>query len=282
MNWDDLRFVLAIARTGTLAGAARRLRVDQTTVSRRLSSLESDLGSALFVRSRHGFIATESGEAVLEEIELMETAAMRVSERVGAEKEQPAGLVRIATMPWILNHILAPSVPQLSQRYPGIEVHGIADLRERSLSRREAELSLRFQLPARGKEREIPIGTFTYSVYAPRDSQADDLPWAGSAIDFGNFAPDQWLAKQIAREPDAVCFRSDDAGIISSAVRSGAAKGLLPDALAGPDPKLRRISGPTPALKRQLRILVHPDVEKLARVQVVVEWIKNAIAVSIG
>lgn len=282
MNWDDLRFVLAIARAESLSGAARQLGVNQTTVGRRLTALEKKLDAPLFLRSKTGFTLTEAGEAAIAHVEHMETAALELANNIGTVLHRPAGLVRIATMPWIFEYILAPALPSLTTQYPGIELHAIADLRERSLSDREAELSLRFEMRRHGQEREFEIAVMPYAVYGPKSVHADDLPWIGSAVDSGEYEPEKWL-DSVSREDSAtIPFRSNDAGIIYRAVCIGVGKALLPEVLAEDDPKLVRLSGPAPEIVRRLRLLVHPDVERFSRITAVIGWLRETLASRCG
>ncbi len=277
MDWDDLRFVLAIARAGSLSGAARSLAVDQSTVGRRLTALEKRLGTALFLRSRSGFRLTEAGESVVIQTEAMETAAMTLAENVGAELQSPTGLVRIASMPWIFNYLLVPALPSFTRRYPGIEVHGIADLRERSLSNREAELALRFEMQPRGRERAFEIAQIPYAVYACKTVDADALSWIGFAAEDTIYAPERWINTMTEDGPDRTCFRSNDAGIIYRATCAGVGKALLPEVLGENDSALVRLSGPAPDIVRQLRVLVHPDVERFARIRAVIKWLQETL-----
>ncbi len=280
MDWDDLRFVLAIARAGSLSGAARKLGVNQTTVGRRLTASEKRLGVALFLRTRSGFRLTEAGETVLAQIEVMDTAALALGENLSAELQSPTGLVRIASMPWIFNHLLVPALPSFVLRYPGIEVHGIADLRERSLSNREAELALRFEMQPQGRERSFQIAAIPYAAYAPKGAKTEALPWIGSAVDSGEYAPEEWVNRMTEDGAERMCFRSNDAGIIYRAACAGVGKGLLPEVLGENDSTLVRLSGPEPEIVRQLRVLVHPDVERFARIKAVLEWLRATLAES--
>lgn len=278
MDWDDLRFVLAVARTGSLSAAARRLRVNQTTVSRRLSTLEARLGTALFLRGRNGFHPTEAGEAVLAEAEVMDSAALRLSERVGSGPRAPEGLVRIATMPWIFIYLLVPALPAFAHRYPGVVVQAVADLRERSLSNREAELALRFEMAPRGRERCIALCRVPYALYAPRGGDPASLPWVGIAEDTAAYAPERWLLENVNGEESGIAFRANDAGIVYQAARARVGKGLIPEVLAEDDPALVRLSGPAPELVRTLRLLVHPAIERLARVEAVTGWLRETLS----
>ena len=280
MDWDDLRFVLAIARAGTLSGAARKLAVDQTTVGRRLTALENRLGARLFLRTRSGFRLTEAGETALVHTEVMESAVMTLAEKVRGELRSPTGLVRIASMPWIFNYLLVPALPSFVRRYPGVEVHAVADLRERSLSNREAELALRFEMQPWGSERSYEIAAVPYALYAPKGTNAEALPWIGTAVDFALTAPEKWANTMTEDGTERMCFRSNDAGIMYRAVCARVGKGLLPEILGENDPALVRLSGPKPEIVRQLRILVHPDVERYARVGAVIGWLRETLAVT--
>jgi DNA-binding transcriptional LysR family regulator len=280
MDWDDLRFVLAISRAGSLSGAGRSLGVDQTTVGRRLSTLEKQLNAALFLRSRSGFFLTEAGEEVVVHAEVIETAAMALAENVHGQLKKPTGMVRIASMPWIFNYLLVPALPSFVRRYPRVEIQGIADLRERSLSNREAELALRFEMQPHGKERSFEIATVPYAVYAPKGADTKALPWIGSAVDSGLYQPEKWLNEIVEDGTEHLSFRSDDAGILYQAVCAGVGKGLLPEILAEDDAALIRLSGSEPEMVRRLRVLVHPDVERFARVEAVIEWLRETLAVT--
>ena len=278
MDWDDLRFVLAIVRAGSLSGAARRLAVDQTTVGRRLNVLEERLGAALFFRSRAGFRLTEAGETALAQLEVMETAALTLADKVSAGLQSPTGHVRIATMPWIFNYLLVPALPEFSRQYPGIEIQAIAGLRERSLSKREAELALRFEMQPRGSERCFDIARIPYAVYAPKGVDTTALPWIGFAEESGSYAPERWLTESASEDRGWVRFQANDAGILYQAARAGVGKGLLPEVLAEGDPALVRLSGPKPEIVRYLRVLVHPNVERLHRVNAVIGWLGETLA----
>jgi DNA-binding transcriptional LysR family regulator len=106
MNWDDLRYVLAIRRSGNLSRAARILGVNQTTVSRRLVAIERDFGFELFIRRRPGLHPTEATESALLDIEAMEASASRIADRLGASIGKTAGQVRIVSTPWVFNYLL--------------------------------------------------------------------------------------------------------------------------------------------------------------------------------
>lgn len=274
LNWDDCRFVLAISRGGSMLAASRTLHVDQTTVARRLSKLEKHLGTSLFLRSRKSCPPTEAGEALISHAEAMESAAFAILSDVAQVAEQPRGMVRIATMPWLFTHLIVPALPSLRARYAGLSILAISGLRERSLGKREAEMSLRFEEKRSAHEVEIPIAQFDYAVYAPRGKDPASLPWAGFSEEIIQVAPQVWFEQNL-KAKDEIFFQANDAGIIYRAVRSGMAKALIPEVLAEDDPTLQRISGEKPEIRRTLRALVHRNMMHVARVKAVIDWLRE-------
>jgi DNA-binding transcriptional LysR family regulator len=273
MNWDDFKVVLAITRGGSMSAAARTLNVNQTTVSRRLTSLERDLGTTLFLRSRAACHLTEAGERLVRHAERIESEAMTVKE-VKRVAERPFGQVRIATMPWLFNYLIVPALVDFHAVYPGISILAYAGIRARHLDKREAEMALRFEELPRAQEACIPICRVGYSVYARRDAKPDSLPWVGFAEDTIHTELESWQDQRLASQGRAV-FQANDAGIVYQSVRTGVGKGLIPDVLAARDPSLRCLSAKRPELNRQLRILVREDMLHVARVRTVVDWLQS-------
>ena len=274
MNWDDLKIVLAIVRGGSLSAAAHSLGINQTTVSRRLNALEEGLGATLFLRSRASFLSTQAGEALIKRAERIESEALALLDEVGAATQEAQGTVRISTMPWIFNDLIVPLLPDFYRRYPRISIQAISGLRERNLSKREAELALRFEMQPRRNELWFRVAELGYSLYAPAKSKTDSIPWVGFVDDFHYLEPQAWQEKFSAGD-EALLFRANDAGIVYRAVRAGLGKGLIPDILAASDSALVRLSGKEPEIVRELRILVHQDLQHVARVAAVIDWLQN-------
>lgn len=275
MNWNDLKIVLAIARGGSLSAAARTLGINQTTVGRRLTALEEGLGVSLFLRSRSAFHLTEAGETFIGPAERIESEALALFDEVGAAANRPQGPVRISTMGWIFNHLIVPRLPEFCSRHPGISIQAVSGLRERNLGKREAELALRFELQPHEHERCFSVAEISYSLYAPASTEASLLPWVGFVDDYLYAAPQAWQEKASSAD-DLFAFQANDAGIVYNAVRAGLGKGLLPDVLAAGDPALIRLSGKNPEIVRELRILVHRDMQHVARVAAVIDWLRES------
>ena len=135
VDWDALQVFLAVARSGRVSGAARRLGVEHTTVARRIAALEKSLGVSLFYRTSQGYLLTPDGQNVVSTAEAMERAALVVEARARERSGPPAGRVRVAMPPEYGSHWLAPKLAAFRVLYPQIEVHILVGTRQRDLSR---------------------------------------------------------------------------------------------------------------------------------------------------
>lgn len=277
MRWDDLRYVLAIARGRTLTAAARHLKVNQTTVSRRLKAVEDRLGAALFLRAGVAMQPTDLCQTLIEHADRMEMEVLGFAEKVELGNVKPHGSVRISTMPWIVNYVLLPKINEFRERFPEIEIELLSGIRERNLTRREAEIALRFEIGPRGQEQMFSIGGFPYAIYAPKKSKSAEIPWVQFGEEFSDYAVTRCVDR-LVHATDGVAVWANDAGNIYMAVRNGVGKALLPELLGEPDPRLRRISGPEPELVRDLRLLVHPDIRRLTHVSHVIAWLRETVS----
>lgn len=147
VNWDNGRFFLAVARTGTLRGAAQRLGVDQATVGRRITALEDELSAKLFLRTSTALVLTPAGEALIGPAEAMEQAAHTIERRVAGIDDQLAGTIRVATTDTMAATFVLPAIAQLRQRHPGIEVVCMASKSIANLTKREADVAVRTLRP---------------------------------------------------------------------------------------------------------------------------------------
>src|SRR5579859_309212 len=145
MNWSDLRVFLAIAREGTLGGAARKLGLTQPTMGRRLKALEKALGHRLLQRANGGFVLTNEGAAVLGHAESVEEGVLAFQRQLAGKERQLDGMLRITSADWFAEYVLAPVIAEFSGRYPGVTIELLTDSRMFSMSRREADLAFRIQ-----------------------------------------------------------------------------------------------------------------------------------------
>jgi len=142
VDWDGLQVFLAVARAGRVSGAARRLGVEHTTVSRRLATLEAELGVPLFHRTAGGYLLTPHGQSALPNAEAMERAATAVHVRAREDSGQMAGRVRLAMPPEFASHWFVPHLQAFRARHPDTDLQLLVGTRQRNLSRGEAELAV--------------------------------------------------------------------------------------------------------------------------------------------
>ena len=146
-DWDDLKVVLALARGGSVAGAARKLNVDHSTVSRRLAAIEEAFGTQLLIRGGREFAWTSEGRTVLAAAEAMETSIIAANQQIRTAKLEVAGTVRVATTASVLP-ILVPALATYQKRYPALQFEFVASIERADLAKGEADVALRFAKPA--------------------------------------------------------------------------------------------------------------------------------------
>jgi len=272
LAWDDLRCVLAIARTGSLSGAARALDVRHSTVFRRLNGIERRLGAKLFERTRTGYTVTAGGELAVAAASAMEVEALAVERRMLGAANRLGGVIRLATSE-LLAGLLAPEVLQsFLTAHPQIEVEIDVSSRAVDLTRREADLALRAtNVPPDdliGRE----VGELRYSVYGARHSigavaagTLSDLPWLGFDRSLAYLEIARWQKAQIPQEKVRVRFNSLSPMLQAAAEGLGIA--ILPLFAADRVSSLRRLTPVLDQPRMKLWVLSHGDTRESARVR---------------
>jgi DNA-binding transcriptional LysR family regulator len=283
LDWNDLRYVLAAIRGGTLADAARRLLVNETTVARRIARIERHLGARLFGRVGGRLSPTEAGEAVLAHAERIETEIGALESAVRGADRIVAGSVRLTAVPILINRLFVPASERLRAAHPDLHLELIAESRNLSLSRRETDIALRLGRPSREQAAVARrIGRLDYGVYAAPSAipgeGAERLPWIGYDEAMSELPQSRWIAAAAAGDAAPVALRVNDAEAILQAVCAGLGRSLLPCAIADRVPGLRRLDGPSPALSRELWLMLHPELRPLARIRAVADWIVETVA----
>jgi DNA-binding transcriptional LysR family regulator len=285
INWNDLRYVLAVSRGGTLAAAARLLAVDDTTVARRLAALEATLGVRLYERlPQGGLLLTTAGERATLRAERVEREMSALGPLAGAN-DLVSGTVRITSVPIVVNHVLVPAAKILRERHPNLQLELVAEPRDLSLTRREADLALRLARPKTGGTRVLArrVGTLRYEVYAAASCGARDastLPWISYDDTMAHLPQARWIAARAVRNSERVAaVHVNDAEGVLGAVIAGLGRSLLPCIVADADPRLRRVGAKRrpPALTRELWLLTHAELRRLTRVEAAVEWIEAIV-----
>ena len=273
-NWDDLRVVLAVARGETLSAAAKRLGVDQTTVTRRLAAVERAIGMPLFHRIERRLRPTAVGADAVAHAERVEAEVERLRARLAGADRAPEGHVRLTAVPILVNRVLIPGLAAFRQRYPRLALELIAEPRNLQLAKRDADIAVRLARPAGGTALCRKLGELGYSVYGAAGA-GGRLPWLGYDDDHADLPQARWLVRE-ARPADAA-LRANDAETLFQAVAAGLGRTLLPDLAVTDGDGLTRLSD-RPVLRREVWLLVHPEIRHLPRISAVVDWLTARFA----
>jgi DNA-binding transcriptional LysR family regulator len=283
-DWNDLRYFLAIHREGTLAGAARSRRVQHSTVGRRLEALEKALGAALFTRTPDGLILTEAGAEILALAEDAERALTAIERRVAGTDERLEGVVRVTTSE-AFSGFLVRHLAELHQRRPGLIVEVLSGNRSLDLSRGEADIALRLAATTQPDLLCKHIGDTGWGLYASQ-SYVDRCGAPPSATDLSghdviafdetmaNIPGALWLNDHAAGAH--VILRGNSIVSVLNATVIGMGLAVLPCFLAEAEPTLRRLA-PEILGSREIWLVFHPDVARIARVRRVIDFITEII-----
>lgn len=168
LNWDDVRLFLALAREGTLSGAARHLGLGVATMSRRIERLEQVMGVPLFLRHQHGLDLTDQGGALLPRAEAVELAMTGLRRDAEAQSEI-RGLVRLASIESLVSPVILPAVAPLLAANPGLDIEVSYAATTVNMHRHDADLAVRLVAPEAGHLMMRRLATLGYGLYGPPD-----------------------------------------------------------------------------------------------------------------
>jgi DNA-binding transcriptional LysR family regulator len=281
MNWDDLRFLLAVRKAGSLGAAARLLKVEASTVSRRIGSLETALGVQLAARTPEGLVLNEAGLNAADLAETMDRGIADLASRIGGEDRRPEGIVRLSTTESTAVFLMRGLVP-LRAEYPKIQVDLVISSSSADLLRREADIALRMYRETNPALVIRKIGAIGWSVFASNEYLArTGVPPAqhisawlfGQAIvgykDPVSRAPGPvWLAEHSSSDRIVMTCDSLTAGL--NAVRAGLGVSVLPCFLAAEQPTLVRLT-PAVVASSDAFVVLPPDHRETVRVKLVAD-----------
>jgi len=286
-DWNDLSFFLELARQGRLAPAGRRLKVDHTTVSRRIAELERSLECKLFDRTLDGFVLTDTGQRLLRYAETIESNILAITQEVGGVQTELGGTVRLATMEGIASLYLTRVLRRFRDNHPNILIELVTSPHHINMTKREADISLSFMKP-QGKRLLVEnIGGFELRLYGAPDYLAargdpqtiNDLRhhmFVDYVEDLISIDEVRWL-HDVVTDPPTV-FRSSSMIAQQNAAAAGLGLVLLPCFAGTPDPRLRPVLVGTVSVHRDIWLAVHDDFQFIPRVNAVCQFLHERIA----
>lgn len=282
IDWSDMPFILSVCEAGSLAGAARMMDVNHSTVFRRIEAVEERLGVRLFERRSHGYVMTPAGELFYERAIVLCEGMNQIELELGGKDLRLEGHLTVTTTDSLL-HILTPVITRFQETHPDVELRILSDARPLDLSRRDADIALRPTLnpPEHWVGRKLT--TISCATYASasywdhvRDLPPEQHRWVMLDDDLDQSPMSKVTALRMAKDA-RVTIVSTVMGVYDAA-RSGLGLAVLPIYLGDQSPDLTRLDEPDPRNIWDLWLLAHPDVRRSARVHAFFEYAKDHIA----
>jgi DNA-binding transcriptional LysR family regulator len=285
LDWNDLRYFLAVARTGSTLAASKQLKVSQATVSRRISVLEEAIGAELFVRSPSGYSLSSRGEAVLPSAEAVEESILAFSDGIAAETRRLSGTVRLTTVESAAQTWIAPALALLRRNHPDIKVELVTSDDNLDLARGEADVAIRFGTkPVEETLIVRHIIDLEEAVYASHDLVAR-LGMPATIADLSRYPMvmgldpvnwfNSWLSEQV-RDVE-VAHRANTLSGIIAGVKMGLGASMLPCLMGDNLKGLVRLLPPIPELTTSGWMVTTDHARKQPHVRAVIDFVVEQI-----
>ena len=285
MDWNDLRYLLAVHRHGSLARAARELKVTKATCSRRLAALERALGVRMVERKPGGLVLTAAGREAISAAERIDADLGSLEQRLAALSDaRPRGTVAVTAPGWLAARLIIPRLPELKSRYPELDVQLVGTNQILNLAQREADVAIRNVKPTHkslASRKLVQLGGCVYAskLYLERRGQPrspDTL--AGHDVlvyeTFGGMPGFEWLRD--AERGGRIAFRANDPEALVGAATAGLGLCAVPCLLGDPEPALVRV--PELGFSRcDLLLVTHEETRNNPKVRVVTEFLAELI-----
>jgi DNA-binding transcriptional LysR family regulator len=288
-DWNDLRFFLAVARSGKLTTAAQRLGTDHATVSRRVASLEQKLHAELFTRSPRGYALTPAGARLLAHAETMESSAATIQNDIAGERFSVSGVVRIGAPEGFGAHFLAERLGQLCLRQPQLDLQLVAMPRMFSLTKREADIAIGLARPERGRLFSRKLTDYSLRLYASRTYVAAHGPITTrdhvARHPIVGYIPELIFAPELdylSHFGDALAPRLSSTSLLAQlrAAETGAGLCILPDFIGSQSQHLVAVLAQEMRITRTFWIMAHMDAQDSARIRTVIDDIVEQVRLS--
>ena len=287
MEWDELRYFLAVARSGSLTESGRALRTSPATVARRISALERQLGARLFDRKQSGYVLTENGKAIRVQAQDVEEAVLTVERQVLGRDLRPSGKVRVATTDDVATFVVAPQMAEFRLRWPDVALEIVAQQDVANLTRRDADVALRLARPKQASYLIRKVGQWNLALYAARTyvkannlkpglrdfSKVAFITWTTEG---SHFVGGPWLREHA--HDSAVALNASTRRIHYAACKAGIGAAILPCVEADRDRDLIRLLPPSRVSSTPLWLVVHRDLSRTPRVRAVMDFLSQAAA----
>jgi DNA-binding transcriptional LysR family regulator len=284
MEWNDLRVVLAVADAGSLAGAARTLGVNHTTVLRRITAFEKALGLRLFERLPAGYALTAGGEELIAVARQVNDTVTDLERKLAGKDLRLSGAVRVTTTDSLMGSILPEILAGFRKQHPGIRIEVVLSNALLNLSKRDADVAIR---PAEHPPQhligrsiaKVAFAVYGGSSYLARRGKVKALhehEWVAPDDSLSQTSVARWMRAEL---PDVdIAMRADSLLGLKLAAEAGLGLAALPCYLGDTSSRLVCVHAPVKAMETALWILTHDDLRHTARIRAFTEFAANAFA----
>ena len=284
VNWDDLRFVLAVADNGSLASAARQLGVNHTTVLRRVHAFEELQNIRLFERLATGYVLTLEGEELVGTARSIDDLVVTLERRIAGHDLKLEGVIRLTTTDTFMTSVLAPPLASFKQKHPRITIELTLTNSRLNLTKRDADVAIRpaKELPAPLVGRRAAVvgfaiyGSVDYLRAHSSDVMNEDQAWLAGDEVLVNSPVSSWMRRHV---PEArIAFRADSYVALQHAAAAGLGLAALPCCLGDQTPGLKPVRSPLDQLQTGLWVLTHRDLADAARIRAFTDHMHDALS----
>jgi len=273
MDWDDLKVFLAIARKGSVRGAADELKINQSTVSRRIVAFEKTVNSTLFEKLPSGYELTDVGQNILENVEIIEEQVFSIDRSLFSQKDELSGSLNVALPVPLANNFLMPAIARFSKNYPNIRLDLAVSATPTNLSKRETDVAIRII-----KIGEMPppylvgrkLVTYAESTYVAKSRLNKNNSWIGKSE--AEVTPN-WLNDSILPKTK-IGHSIDNLMTTLEAVKAGMGMAILPCCFADLEESIVRVPNAKLQPGREIWLLTHIDLKNTPKVRLFLDYMK--------
>ena len=286
IDWDDFRYFIAVAKTGSLTTAAKKLGSNQPTVGRHIDALESALGTKLFQRTVKGLLLTEEGEYVFENSHLIESTVIKIQRKSQGEEEEFSGTVRVALPEGLCLEVLTPTLPKFYKEYPNINLILNISSSSANLTQGEADIAVRLYRPKDANLVAKSLGQMTLGLFSSKDyikkygSPANENELKNHRIitysdQLSDLPENQWLLNY--SDPVSRILNTDNTTARLNATIAGVGISIQPHILCRNKetlvPLLEKVKLPS----HEVWLVYHNDLRHLGRIRAVTKFVTSII-----
>ncbi|MGR3662013.1 MAG: LysR family transcriptional regulator [Paracoccaceae bacterium] len=273
-NWDDLRYILAVAEAGSVSAAARQLKVNHATVLRRVAAFEERHGAEIFDKTTRGYTIRGDRLRVIDAAREVENAALAVSRVISGAQAPLRGVVRVTSTDTFCHYVLPPIISRLQQGAQELRIEILSTNAHLDLAQLHADITVRPAVTLGDDLRGHAPAQLGFDVYAKPGSPDDK--WLALSGPIARSRVTNWIADNVA--PEAITGAGDSFPTLKELAATGMGQAIIPCVLGDADPRLERRRGRVSVMPINIWVASHTDLVDVPRIRIVRDQLTEAIA----